>query len=176
MKTKKKGIFTGKRIIAVLLIIGVIWLIIHYSQPTSPPSTTSATSANIELTAKDFQFYEFGRACRTDATTGERHYLEFAELGNVQGMPFHFINATIVLINYTLSNGQTITVNQTINQVVDTNQTYDTHHQISARFTPPPNLPSDLSITDAAFNVTAFVREALPEPVILPLSMPTPAC
>lgn len=178
LKSKKKGFFTGKRIIAILIIIGMIYLIGHYTQP-SPSSTTpissSATSAITALRVKDFQFDAFGRRCETDSTGG-RHYLEFAQLGNVQGIPFHFINATMVLINITLSNGKVVIVNQTINQEVDTAQTYGAHHQIPVGFTPPSNLPSNLSITDAEFNVTAFVQEVLPDPVILPLSIPTPTC
>jgi hypothetical protein len=155
-------------------------LIGHSARPASPPSTNPAYSSTtpriVPLTPKDFQFHASGAGCRTDSATGEPHYYEFAQITNAKGMPFHFINATILLVKFTLSRGQVVRVSQSIGQIVDANQTYDTYHQISATFAPPSNLPNDVSITRSEFSVTVFVREVLPDPMIFQLSMPTSTC
>jgi hypothetical protein len=109
--------------------------------------------------------------CGTNTQTGRIAVDVGADLENRQSTPFHFVSATIVLLNFTLSNGTVVAVNQ---QVADNKATYDTRHLISIAFR-LPSLPPNTSVTKVEFTITAHVEE-VPAPITLPLSEPIHQC
>lgn len=86
------------------------------------------------------------------------------QLGDNKSIPFHFVSATVVFVNYTLSDGTVVPV--TNEQVVDNTPTYDTTHQISGQFKMLIS-PSNETMTHAWFIITSNILE-VPAPVAIP--------
>ena len=159
MKSKKKS-WSSKRILLItVLAIVIVWAI--YSLSTTP----------VQLKSSDFFIISEPQTCGTSHTTGKPALLMTFNLGNHMNLPFHFVSATTVLVNFTLSNGQVISVNQ---QVTDNTPSYDTQHSISVQFN-LPNLPSGITVTQADFTLTVFVQE-VSSSMYMQLSEPIHPC
>lgn len=166
----KKGL-SGKKVVLILVsVIVLVWLG-YSSYVSSNVPVTSSTSASTGLQESDYLITSESQSCVSSGQTEKLPLRLQFKIENRMGTPFHFVSARIVLLNFSLSNGTVVQVNQA---VTDNKATFDTQHAIIVDFN-MPTLPPNITVTNAAFTIGAYVQE-VPAPVIFQLSEPIKPC
>jgi hypothetical protein len=118
LKRKKKKRTSNIDVVVVLVVVAIVAIWGIYSLAT--PSTPS-------LTPGDFEVQRFGVTCHSDGGLDV-----FFQIGNTKHIPFHFVSATVVLLNYTLTNGTVVSGRN--QQFTDNAQTQDTTHVVNGHY------------------------------------------
>lgn len=150
MKPKRKGLSAKKILFLFVLIIVIVWGI--YSVLSKP----------VELKSSDFLIVSQSQTCGVSKKTGGPSLLIGFNLVNNLNAPFHYVSANVILVHFTLSNRTVVSVNE---QIVENEATFATQHVISVQFN-LPNLPSNITVVQAEFTITAHIQE-VSNPIVL---------
>jgi hypothetical protein len=169
-RTKKKKPASHTRVLLIAIIVVVLALGIYSLYTSSTPPATS-TSSSTGLSSNDFVIKSISEVCGTNTLTGRIGIRVQGNLETLQGTAFHFVSATIIVLNFTLSNGTVVLVNE---HLTDNKTTFDSKHLISFLFV-LPRLPPDISVTQVEFTIIALVEE-VPVPITATVGLPIRQC